>query len=94
MKKSIRIAIVLAIGFGIAMVLMAVAIYFGYSSAYAQGGTDHEVYLLGLNIYHLHLDGSSYVGSSNGPAMGGICAIGMAAAFLLEEIVTRVRSRK
>lgn len=94
MKKSIRIAIALAIGFGAAMAVMAVAIYFGYSNAYAQGGTDHEVYLLGLNIYHLHLDGSRYVGSSNGPAMGGICAIGMAADFLVEEIVTRVRSRK
>ena len=94
MKKSIRIAIALAIGFGAAMAVMAVAIYFGYSNAYAQGGADHEVYLLGLNIYHLHLDGSRYIGSSNGPAMGGICAIGMAVAFLIKEIITRVRNRK
>ena len=94
MKKSIRIAIALAIGFGAAMALMAVAIYFGYSNAYAQGGTDRAVNLLGLNIYHLHLDESRYVGSSNGPAMGGICVIGMAAAFLVEKIITRVRHRK
>lgn len=94
MKKSIRIAITLAIGFGGAMALMAAAIYLGYSNAYAQGGADHEVYLLGLNIFHLHLDGSRYVGSSNGPAMGGFCVIGMAVAFLIEKIVTRIRGRR
>ena len=94
MKKSIRILITLAVGFGAAMALMAVAIYFGYSNAYVQGGAEHDVYLLDLNIYHLQLDGSRYVGSSNGPAMGGICAIGMAVAFLVEEIIARVRNRK
>lgn len=73
MKKSIRIIITLVVGFVIAIVLMSIAIYFGYSDAYAQGGLEHVVNVLGLDIYHLKLNGNDYVGVSNGPAMGKFC---------------------
>lgn len=91
MKPAVRILITLACGFGVAMLFMAVAIYFGYSNAYRQGADTSEVYMFGLNIYHLTLSGEKYVGTSNGPAMSGVCAIVMAAVLAIEEIVCKIR---
>lgn len=91
MKPATRRLITLACGFGVAMLLMAVAIYFGYSNAYRYGTDTSEVYLFGFNIYHLVLSGEKYVGTSNGPAMGGVCAIVMAVAFMMEEIIFQLR---
>lgn len=91
MKPAIRRLITLACGFGFAMLLMAVAIYFGYSNAYRQGTDTSEVYMFGLNIYHLVLSGEKYSGTSNGPAMGGVCAIIMAVVFAVEEIIYKLR---
>lgn len=92
MKQKYRIAITLGIGFAIAMLIMSIAIYFGYSGAYRAGGNTHEVYLLGLNIYYLKLAGSKYVGSTNGPIMGTFCAIIMVVSVAVEESLYRIRN--
>lgn len=94
MKKSIRIIITLAAGFAIAIVLMSVAIYFGYSDAYAQGGLEHSVHLLGLDIYHLRLAGNEYIGQSNGPAMGKFSCLVMVVTLISEEALRRIIRRK
>lgn len=91
MKPIVRRIITLACGFGVALLFMAIAIYFGYSNAYRQGTTTSEVYMFGLNIYHLALSGEKYIGTSNGPAMGGVSAIIMAAIFAVEEIIFKLR---
>ena len=53
MKPIVRRLITLVCGFGIALLFMAAAIYFGYSNAYRRGTETSEVYMFGLNIYHL-----------------------------------------
>lgn len=94
MKKSIRIIIILLVGFVIAIVLMAIAIYFGYSDAYSEGGLEHTVNLLGLDIYQLKLVGNEYIGVSDGPAMGKFSCLVMVVTLILEEILHRIVRRK
>lgn len=91
MKPIVRRLITLMCGFGIALLFMAAAIYFGYSNAYRRGTETSEVYMFGLNIYHLVLSGEKYIGTSNGPAMGGVSAIVMAVVFAVEEIIFKLR---
>lgn len=93
MKRSIRILIALAIGFGIAMLLMMVAIYFGYTHAYADGGMSYTVRLLGVQIYRLTLAGNKYSGKFVGTNMGAVCGICMAVAVALEELI-RIRKNR
>lgn len=78
-----------AIGFAGAMIVMAVAIYFGYVAAYAAGGINRSVCLLGLEIYHLTAQGNKYIGTARGLAMGAICGLGIALALLIEELRAR-----
>lgn len=91
MKPIVRRLITLVCGFGIALLFMAAAIYFGYSNAYRRGTETSEVYMFGLNIYHLVLSGEKYIGTSNGPAMGGVSAIVMAVVFAVEEMIFKLR---
>lgn len=94
MKRWLRILITLAIGFGIAMLLMTVAIYFGYSHAYVDGGVSYTVRLFGLGIYELTQVGDRYSGASVGTNMGVVCGICMTAALVLEELIWVKRRRK
>lgn len=94
MKSGLRIVIALAIGFGVAMLLMAIAIYFGYLKAYAGGGDTYPVKLIGITIYHLTLDNGEYVGTSAGPNMGAFSGICMGIAVILEELIHKARGRK
>ncbi|MDD7362679.1 MAG: LlsX family protein [Peptoniphilus sp.] len=93
MKKSRRILLAMAIGFAVAMVAMAIAIYFGYAGAYDRGGSGRDVYLFGIAIYRLSLSKGRYIGRSIGPNMGMVCAIFMVLAVALEEIVHKFRKR-
>ena len=91
MKPKVRRVVTLMCGFGLAILFMALAIYFGYLTAYRQGTGTSEVYMFGLNIYHLTLSGGKYIGTSNGPAMGGVCTIVMAVILIVEEIIYKLR---
>ena len=82
MKKRFRVPLALGIGFGLAILSMAIAIYFGYVHAYSSEENIRYVYLFGLKIYRLTL----------GVNMGIICAIYMGVALVLEEIIHKLRT--
>lgn len=92
MKKRIRMALALGIGFGLAIVSMAITISVGYVHAYANGGSIKDVYLFGLKIYRLILEGDNYTGTSLGVNMGIVCALYMGIVLLLEEIIHKLRT--
>lgn len=92
MKKQTRITLALGIGFGLAILSMALTIYFGYVHAYSNGGNAKDVYLLGLKIYRLTLEGNNYTGASLGVNMGIVCAIYMGIVLFLEEIIHKLRT--
>ena len=94
-KKNI-IALIIAIvaGFALAMLAMSVAIYFGYTEAYAGSAESLNVSLFGLDIYTLTKAGEQYNGSSIGQNMGIICAGFMAVAVLMEQFIIRAVNRK
>ena len=93
MRTALKIVLAWAIGFGVAMLIMAVAIYFGYSNAYRQGQQTSEVYLFGLNIYHLTLQGRKYVGTPVGEEMGKFCSTISLIAIVIEELFRRLRKK-
>lgn len=70
MKKKVKIILSLIIGFAVAMALMAVSIYFGYSKAYDIESAGYTVKLFGISIYQLTKAGSEYTGAAIGPNMG------------------------
>lgn len=92
-KKIISLIIAIAAGFGLAMAAMAVVIYFGYTDAYATGADSLNVSLFGLDIYTLTKAGEQYNGASIGQNMGIICAVYIAAAVFLEQIIIRATGR-
>lgn len=92
-KKIISLIIAIAAGFGLAMAAMAVVIYFGYTEAYATGADSLNVSLFGLDIYTLTKAGEQYNGASIGQNMGIICAVYIAAAVFLEQIIIRATGR-
>ena len=85
--------IAIAAGFGLAMAAMAVVIYFGYTDAYATGADSLNVSLFGLDIYTLTKAGEQYNGASIGQNMGIVCAVYIAAAVFLEQIIIRAMGR-
>lgn len=89
MKTGLRIVIALAIGFGVAMLLMAIAIYLGYLKAYAGGDDAYPVKIVGITIYQLTLKNGEYAGTSDGLNMGIFSGICMAAAAALEELIRK-----
>lgn len=93
-KKIIALIIAVVAGFTLAMLAMAVVIYFGYTDAYASGADSMNVSLMGLDIYTLTKAGEQYHGASIGQNMGIICAGYTAAAVLLEQIIIRAADRK
>ena len=66
MKMQIRILIALAIGFVIAMLLISVKIYFGFTNAYSTNVYALTVKILGIPIYELIKSGTEYYGKSSG----------------------------
>lgn len=93
MKRRTKRILALAAGFAIAMILMSIAIYFGYTGAYRTGGALFTVRLCGLPIYDLTWTGDAYAGASRGPYMGLVCGVCMIAALAAELIAERVRRK-
>ena len=93
MKMIKRILIALAVGFVIAMLLMSVKIYFGFTNAYSTNINVLTVKILGIPIYKLTKSGSEYFGKSIGTHMGEICGICMALSVIIEEIFFKVKQK-
>ena len=93
-KKTAALIIAIAEGFGLAMLAMSVAIYFGYTDAYASGAESLNVSMFGLDIYTLTKAGEQYSGASNGQNMGIICCCFTVVSVLIEQIIIRAVGRK
>ena len=91
MKMKNRILIALAIGFVIAMLLMSVKIYFGFTNAYRTNVNAQTVKILGIPIYELTKSGTEYFGKSNRIYMGAVCGICMTLSVIIEEIFFKIR---
>ena len=91
MKKKRNIMIAAVVGFAIAMILMSIAIFCGYTAAYKTDESIYVVKLAGLSIYELTRSGKDYVGASIGTHMGIVCGICVALSIVIEEIISRVR---
>ena len=89
-KKSIALIAAIAAGFGLAMLAISVAIYFGYTDAYSNGADSLNVSLFGLDIYTLTKSGSAYTGASIGQNMGIICAGFAAVAVAIEQTIIAI----
>lgn len=83
----------MAAGFAAAILLMGIAIYFGYRSAYAADAGRYTVRLLGLAIYELTKSGGGYAGRSLGPNMGVLCGVSMALWAAAEELLAGGKKR-
>ena len=94
MKMKNRILIALAVGFVIAMLLMSVKIYFGFTNEYSTNINVLTVKILGIPIYELTKSGSEYFGKSIGTHMGAICGICMALSVIIEEIFFKVKQKQ
>ena len=93
MKMKNRILIALAVGFVIAMLLMSVKIYFGFTNAYSTNINVLTVKILGIPIYELTKSGSEYFGKSRGIYMGAVCGLCMILSVIIEEIFVKVRQK-
>lgn len=88
--KKVKMVLALIIGFAIAMILMSVTIYFGYSNAYRFDVAQYTVKLLGISIYELTRVGTEYVGAAIGIHMGIICGICMTISFAIEIMIRKL----
>ena len=93
MKMKNRILIALAVGFVIAMLLMSVKIYFGFTNAYSTNINVLTVKILGIPIYELTKSGLEYFGKSIGIHMGAVCGLCMTLSVIIEEIFFKVRQK-
>lgn len=93
MKRKIKILISLIVGFALAMLLMSVAIYFGFTDAYSTGVNSLTVKILGIPVYELTKSGTEYIGKSLGVYMGAVCGICMALSVIVEEFISKVRHK-
>ncbi len=89
MKKKIKILIALVVGFAFAMLLMGVAIYFGFTNAYSTNVNTLTVKILGIPIYELTKSGTEYFGKSIAIYMGAVCGICMTLSVMIEELVSK-----
>ena len=88
-----RILIALAVGFIIAMLLMSVKIYFGFTNAYSTNINVITVKIFGIPIYELTKSGTEYFGKSRGIYMGAVCGLCMILSVIIEEIFFKVRQK-
>lgn len=65
-EKRITILIALIAGSALAMLLMSVAIYFGFTNAYSINVNALTVKIAGIPIYELTKSGTEYAGKSIG----------------------------
>ena len=93
MKMKNRILIALAVGFVIAMLLMSVKIYFGFTNAYSTNINVITVKILGIPLYELTKSGTEYFGKSRGIYMGAVCGLCMILSVIIEEIFFKVRQK-
>lgn len=93
MKKHVKITIALVGGFLVAMLLMTIAIFIGYTQAYNTGIEASIVRLVGIPIYTLTKSGSKYLGQSQGSYMGLVCGICMLLGAAIEEIIGRMKKK-
>ncbi|NMA84636.1 MAG: LlsX family protein [Epulopiscium sp.] len=93
MKRRTKVIIALVIGFAVAMILMSIAIYFGYTKAYNSGVESHVVKLFGIPIYELTKTGSEYSGTTLGAYMGLVCGIFMVLSLAIEASINKVRTK-
>lgn len=93
-KKVFALIIAIVIGFALAMLVMSVLIYFGYTDAYATNVESLNVSLFGMGIYTLTKAGEQYTGASIGQNMGMICAGYIIAAILMEQVIIRAAGKK
>lgn len=93
MKKKTKIILALVIGFGVAMLIMTIAIFIGYTKAYNTGVETSLVKIIGIPIYQLTRSGSEYIGESKGSFMGIVCGICMVLSVTMEEIIVRIRKK-
>ena len=93
MKMINRILIALAVGFVIAMLLMSVKIYFGFTNAYSTNINVITVKIFGIPIYELTKSGTEYFGKSRGIYMGAVCGLCMILSVIIEEIFFKVRQK-
>ena len=82
MKKRTKILIALIVGLALAMLLMGIAIYFGFTNVYSTEVNMLTVKMLGMPIYELTKAGTEYVGNPIGIYMGAVCGICMALSLL------------
>lgn len=94
MKQGVKIILALVIGFAVAMLLMMVAIFFGYTNAYDTGVETFVVRLAGIPIYKLAKNGSDYASESQGVYMGFVCGICMALGVATEQTLLTSKSVK
>lgn len=93
MKKKFKILIALIVGLALAMLLMGIAIYFGFTKAYSTGVNALTVKILGIPIYELTKFGTEYVGNPIGIYMGAVCGICMVLNVIIEELISKVRRK-
>lgn len=91
MNKKIKIIVALISRFVIAMILMGLTIYFAYCQAYSTNIGALTVRVFGIPIYELTRTGTSYIGKSY---MGVLCLIFMLIGLLVEEIISKIKSKK
>lgn len=93
MNKKIKIIIALVLGFIIAMILMGICIYFGYTKAYSTKVNALTVKIFKIPIYRIIKDESKYVGKSLGINMGIFCGIFMIISIFIEEIISHIKHK-
>lgn len=93
MKKNFKWILALSIGFIVSMIIMSIAIYFGYTSAYSTNVDSFVVRIFGIPIYELVKTGTKYVGTSQGIYMGMFCGICMAIAVAIETIILKMKRK-
>lgn len=77
----------------VAMLIMGIFIYFGYTKAYDTNVELFTVKILGLPVYQLIKTGDSYVGEGKGIYMGIFCGICMGIGVIIEKVGTALRKR-
>lgn len=93
LKHSTRVIISLGIGFVLAMIVMFIGIFIGYTYAYKSGVDVHMVNIFGIGIYTLNKNGNIYSGTAIGKSMGALCAIFMVCSMIVEECISKIRNK-
>ncbi len=91
MKIFLKTAVPILIGFLIAMTLMAIMIYFGYTEAYVSNIETLTVKMVGIPIYELTKTGAEYTGTALGPNMGIICAVFILLSFCVGGVIGAIK---